>query len=38
MMKNVISVMEAVMGLMGWLVEYRLVRILHEEVGNNERQ
>jgi hypothetical protein len=27
-----------VMGLMGWLVEYRLVRILHEEVGNNERQ
>jgi hypothetical protein len=38
MMKNVISVMEAVIGLMVWLVEHHLIRVLHEEVGNNKRQ
>jgi hypothetical protein len=38
MMKNVTSTMEAVMGLTGWSVQYHLIRVLHEEVGNNERQ
>jgi hypothetical protein len=38
MMKNVVYIMEPVMGLMGCSLEHHLVRVFHEEAGNNERQ
>jgi hypothetical protein len=38
MMKIVIYVMEPMVGLMGCSDEHHLIRVLHEEAVNNQRQ